>query len=236
MDVYKFTMARREGDLVVNEYDKAYCRERRTILGGNGADRVLKAFTVIGAVAIAGLSVAAAKAANASAANGVIAGATVAAGTKPGIFTATCIGAVANGGKFIFEDPTGIELGEIVVGVAFNLGGISATIADGATDWAEGDQVLYTVTATAAGTDANGAFKYVQVSAAANDGSQNAAAILIHDTTAPNGVDTLASTWERGPMIVRAEELIWPAGANNAQIAAWTAQLVAKGILVRTSG
>ncbi len=236
MDINVYSAPRREGDLVVHEYDRSFCRERRTILAGSGSARVLKAFMVFGLVSIASLAVVAAKAAGASAANGVITGATVAAGTKPGVYTAVCIGAVANGGKFLFQDPDGIELGEVVVGTPFTLGGITATIADGSTDWAEGDQITYTVTATAAAKDANGLFKAVQVNASATDGSQNAAGLLIVDVTAPDGTDAKGSTWERGPMIVRAEEIVWPTGATDNQKAAWTAQLVALGILVRAGG
>ena len=171
-------------------------------------------------------TIAAAKVGNGT---GLITGSVVAAGSKVGKYVAVCIGAAANGGTFEFVDPDGIVLGEIAVGVAFNLGGITATIADGGVDWAEGDQVTYTVAAAA------GSGKYDQISFAAVDGLQVAAAILPAQTLAPNGVDVQAGVLVRGPLIVRTEELIWPAGATDPQKAAAIAQLVAKGILVRAS-
>lgn len=78
--------------------------------------------------------------------------------------------------------------------------------------------------------------KLVPISFSASDGSQNFAALATHDLVVPNGVDTTSSYLARGPMIVRAEEITWPAGATTNQIAAAVAQAVALGILVRTSG
>ena len=236
MDVINLTRPRTPGDLIALEHEEMFTRDRITILGGSGSDRVIPQFSLLGQVLIASLAVVAAKAANASAANGVITGSTVAAGTKTGLYVATCIGAVANGGKFTFEDPDGIELGEIVVGVAFTLGGITATIADGSTDWAEGDQVIYTVTATAAATDGDGNFKYVAWSPTATDGSQVPAAVSIHPITAYQNTDAPATALARGPAIIRKEEIAWPNGLNGAQTAAAIAALAARNILVRTSG
>lgn len=229
MEVTKFVRPRSQGDLVVTEFspESGHCRERVTFRAGSGASRLIPQFAVVAAMMVGALSVATAKAGTG---NGAITGAAVAAGSKEGVYVATCIETAANGGVFILQDPDGVELGPVNVGAAFNLGGLSGTIGDGATDWAAGDEVRFTVTAAAADG------KYVQLNPAATDGTQHAAGIAINGVTASDGVDEEGDIWARGPMQVRAEELIWPEGITGDQLAAATGELEALGILVRTSG
>lgn len=74
--------------------------------------------------------------------------------------------------------------------------------------------------------------KYVQMDPAAADGSENAAGILLLDTTAPDAVDVQATIIAR-EAIVSENEITWIGTATAPQIAAATAQLVALTILVR---
>ncbi|WP_287885088.1 head decoration protein [Paracoccus sp. (in: a-proteobacteria)] len=74
--------------------------------------------------------------------------------------------------------------------------------------------------------------KYTVLAPAATNGSQNAAGILWA------GVDALAADAPgvvvlRGPAIVNRHEIVWPAGATEAQITAATTALAALGIILR---
>lgn len=73
--------------------------------------------------------------------------------------------------------------------------------------------------------------KWVQMVLGAADGSQNAAGILLFDTTAPNGSDVRAAIIKRHAK-VSDNGITWPTGASAGQIATGTAALVALGIEV----
>lgn len=86
--------------------------------------------------------------------NGTITAAPPVAGpqVKEGVYTAVADGGAANGGSFRLEDPDGEFLGTIRVGVAATLGGLGPiTIADGATDFVDGDAFNITVTSAQGG-------------------------------------------------------------------------------------
>jgi len=73
--------------------------------------------------------------------------------------------------------------------------------------------------------------KYAPVDATATDGTEDALAVVFHDTDAsaadePGVVNDTHS-------VVRETMLVWPAGATDPQIAAWTVQLRAAGIKTR---
>jgi hypothetical protein len=74
--------------------------------------------------------------------------------------------------------------------------------------------------------------KFTQLAPAASNGSQNAAGILWGPADA-TAADAAAVVVLRGPAIVNRNELIWPTGATEPQIAAATAALAALGILLR---
>lgn len=80
----------------------------------------------------------------------------VAALTPVGRYKAVCIEPAANAGRFALFAPNylgGYELGTFTVAVAFSIGGISGTLADGATDFVAGDGFLIDVLPT--NTDGN---------------------------------------------------------------------------------
>jgi hypothetical protein len=74
--------------------------------------------------------------------------------------------------------------------------------------------------------------KFTQLAPAASNGSQNAAGILWGPADA-TAADAAAVVVLRGPAIVNRNDLIWPMGATEPQIAAATAALAALGILLR---
>ena len=74
--------------------------------------------------------------------------------------------------------------------------------------------------------------KFTQLAPAASNGSQNAAGILWGPADA-TAADASAVVVLRGPAIVNRNDLIWPTGATEPQIAAATAALAALGIVLR---
>ena len=141
---------------------------------------------------------------------------------QAGVYVVRCTIAAANGGTFRVFDPTGDVIGDVVVGATFN-DQIKFVIADGATDFAVGDEFDVTVSALSK--------TYVPLSLTATDGTQIAAAISFANVDA-----TLAD--QPGTIVTRdcevnGSELFWPTGATNAQIATGTAQLADLGIIVR---
>lgn len=63
--------------------------------------------------------------------------------TKNGVYTMTCITAVANGGVFNVFDPDGLQLNDATEGVTFTSDQITFLLTDGAADWVVGD--IFTV-------------------------------------------------------------------------------------------
>ena len=76
--------------------------------------------------------------------------------------------------------------------------------------------------------------KYVQFAPGASDGSQNAAAVISRAATVSASADTPAAAAVRGPVVLDADNLVWPTGATAAQKAAALAQLAALGLVARS--
>jgi hypothetical protein len=140
-----------------------------------------------------------------------------------GNYRVTMIKANTNLGTFEVEDPTGQLIGHGVVATAFSGGGISFTIADGATDFVEGDSFVVTVAA--------GSGKWRPWDPSHVDGSQNVAGIMF-------GYKDATSADKSAAIVVRscevnASELVWPTGMNAATITLGQAGLAALGIIAR---
>lgn len=228
MDVIKYTRPRRLGDLVLFELDNAYTRDSVTVLGGSGSTRSIPQFAVAGAQVEITSRTATAAAKSGNTGNGVMGAVTVAVGAQPGAYKVVFIEPGANVGTFVVYKPDGTVDGEGAVAAAY-AGSIGFTLADGATDFISGD--AFTITVNEATVT-----KYTQINFSGADGTQNAAGIFPLAFSAPDGVDVDGEIIARGPAVVRAEELAWPAGATADQIAFATDQLKRLGILVRTSG
>ena len=74
--------------------------------------------------------------------------------------------------------------------------------------------------------------KYTGLTPAATNGSQNAAGIIWAGVDA-SAADAPGVVVLRGPAIVNRHEIVWPAGATEAQITAATTALATIGIILR---
>lgn len=156
--------------------------------------------------------------------NGTITAApAVGAGAKPGVYRAICIEPTANLGKFTVEGPDGIMVGVATVGTEFVGGGLTFTIADGATDFASGDAFTITVAA--------GSGKYVAYNQDAANGSCIAAGILLDNVNATSA-DVEAVAYVRD-CEVNGSEITWPSDIEAGEKITAIAQLAALGIIVR---
>jgi hypothetical protein len=209
---------RHDGGFLVSESRGHRSRDRGTL---SGAAKI-NAGQVLGRK-VGGTAAVAPKAGNTG--NGVFtldATAPVSGAAQPGTYVVRCTTAAANGGTFRVFDPTGDVIGDVVVGATFN-DQIKFAIADGANDFAVGDEFDVTVSAIS--------HTFVPLSLVATDGSQVAAAISFAnvDTTLADQTNTVVVR----DCEVNGFELFWPTGATTAQIAAGTAQLAALGVIVR---
>lgn len=153
--------------------------------------------------------------------------ATVGSKTQVGTYKLVCVGAASNAGTFQLRAPDGSQVpfdtaSVITVGGgAFTSDHLGITIADGATDFSVGD----TYTIAVSGGD------YEILDPSEDDGAQIATAIL--------GPECNATSADQGCMVivrdaeVSSARLTWPDGITDAQKAAATAQLAARGITVR---
>lgn len=149
------------------------------------------------------------------------------AGVKEGVHRATCIEPATDAGKFSLQDPDGIEVGIVTVGVAFD-GVLKFTIADGGTDFVAGDGFTWAVAIAAAADEG----QYKALDLAATDGAETAAAVALYDATTGVGeTATIAGLLRDAD--VNGNELEWPAGITADEKTAAVAQLRAAGIVVR---
>lgn len=233
MDVVKFTKPRTEGDLIALEFDPNFCRDEVTFLAGSGSTREVRQFAVLGALLTGTATVTAGSAVSASGGtpgNGAVGSLTADAGAPEGVFNIVIIEPGANGGVFQVIRPDGVLDGTGVIGTAYN-GAINFTLADGSTDFVAGDRIPVTVDYAV-----SGARKFTEISFSATDGRAAAAGVAPRALTVPDGTDLVGPAIRRGPILLRAEELVWPAGATADQKAGAIAQLEARGIVVKASG
>lgn len=209
-----FTEGYYAGEHVISEANGRLSRDVVTIVSGQN----LGAGTVLGR--IRGTASSAALGTNTG--NGAMGAVTLGAGAKEGAYKLVIIEPAANAGAFTVEDPLGVVIGKGTVGVAFSAGGLSFTLADGATDFVAGDGFVITV---AAGT------KYAAYDHAATNGCEVPVSVLFAPVDASAGDK---------PGVVHARNcevsnslLTWPAGIDANTKTAAIAQLVTTGIVVR---
>lgn len=150
-----------------------------------------------------------------------------------GKYTLKIVKAVANAGDFLLLNPQGLAVGHGQVAVAFNQAGFAFTLADGATDFVDGDSITITVTGTV---------KYKLVEATATDGTEVAKAVVVGDSMgAPTSIVAAANTdvnalvLYRGVCAVADKALTYGASVDtDAEKAVVKAQLEAVGIDVLT--
>ena len=122
------------GEFLLSEANGTRSREEVIISAGNG---IVAAGTLIAKITSANAAVPTVKAGNVG--NGALGTITVGSLAITGTYLVTITEAAANGGAFSLTDPTGREVGTGSVGVAFTGGGLTFTLADGATDFAVAD-------------------------------------------------------------------------------------------------
>jgi hypothetical protein len=209
-----FTEGNHAGEHLISEHDGTLSRDVVTITSGYN----LVAGTVLGK--IRGTATSAALGTNVG--NGVMGAVTLGAGAMEGDYTLTIIEPGSNVGAFMVEDPLGRLVGHGNVASAFAAGGLSFTLADGATDFVSGDSFKITV---AAGT------KYGPFDPAATDGRETATGVLYDDCDATSA-DHSAVAHSRS-CEVAASKLTWYATTNTNQKTAALAQLAAAFVIAR---
>lgn len=200
------------GEFLLSEANGERSRANITISAGSG---ILLAGTVLGILTAANALTPTAQAGNTG--NGTVGSATVTSAAITGTYVLEITEAAANGGAFEVTDPLGNLVGAGEVGVAFTGGGISFTLADGATDFAVGDGFNLAVNA--------GLGEYTPYDdAGTDDGRRTASAILYAGVDATEN-DILAAAIVRDAEVI--ERLLTGLDANG------HADLAALGIVVR---
>lgn len=178
---------------------------------------VLQPGTVIGFTTAA----VAAVAGSANVGNGAVTVSAIGAGARVGNYSAVCTAAAANAGTFAVTGPDGASLGNATVAVAFTAGGITMTIADGATDFAVGDTFVIPVAAGSAKA----------WTAGAGDGTQTVGGIILHKVDATAGPKRDVALVRQAT--VNGRHLMWASGTTAAQMETGKTGLRTLGIIPR---
>lgn len=193
---------RREGGFVVwDPSDGMFTREAGLIQSGAG---IVTSGLVLAAILTGGAATVATLGSNTG--NGAMGAVTVGAAAKVGDYKVVLVEPNANAGAFVLEDPSGMIIGHGNVAAAFTGGGLSFTLADGATDFVSGDTLVITVT---------GATKYVAYDPTSVTGAQYAAALLWSGYRDATSADKRAVLVVRGPIKINPNELVWGAGVTT---------------------
>jgi hypothetical protein len=201
------------GEFIIGEFDTLSKDDGVLISGQN-----VLAGTVLGRI-----ETAAATAAIVGTGNGAIGTVTVGAGAQTGVYVLAIKTAGTNVFTFEVKDPQGDIVGTGANAVAFVGGGLSFTLADGATDFIVGDVINITVAA--------GSLKYTLHDNAATNGSQVAAAIAYANYDASGGdVPIVVITRNQE---VNFSKLIWKSGISAGNKTLGIAQLAVNHIIVR---
>jgi len=197
-----FTENRREGGYVVYDpSDGMFTREAGLLASGAG---VCLAGLVVAALLVGG--VAAATPLGTNTGNGAIGAIAVGGAAQEGDYRLIVIEPAANGGAFVVEDPEGSTIGHGVVGSPFSAGGLTFTLADGATDFVAGDSLLISVA---------GSTRFVPYDPTSITGAHRAAAILWSGARDATAAEKRAVFNVRGPLRVQTAELDWGPGVTT---------------------
>lgn len=216
-----FTQAKGPVGAIMSEGNRAISRANLLI----GASTTVVANSLLGRIATAG-AVDLTQSFSGTG-NGVLTLATPAYNTKvkDGDYKVTLVTVAANAGTFRVEDPFGRSLGDVAVGVAFNKE-IKFTIADGATDFALGDE--FTISVAANPED----FTYAPYNPAGTDGSEVPVAYANYGCVTGVGESAHISGIVRMAEL-NGNEIAWPAGITAAQKADALQALETRNIIVR---
>lgn len=134
--------AARAAEFILSEANGQRSRENIVVAAGSG---VVQAGTLIAQVTAS--NTATATAASDNKGNGTLGSLTATSEAISGDYTVVITEAAVDGGLFTVTGPGGVAVGDGVVGEAFVGGGLTFTIADGATDFEEGDSWTIAVVA-----------------------------------------------------------------------------------------
>lgn len=205
----------RNGCFFVSEANKTRARTKGTLASG----QTLLAGAIVALIAT-GTASSAVKASGANTGNGVMGAVTVGAGAVAGIYRLRVVTAATNAGDFEVIDPQGDVSGIGHVAAAYNAGGLSFTLADGATDFVVGDGFDITVAA--------GSGVYTVLNMAGTHGEAVAAGILVNSCDASAAAKPCVVCDDDAE--VHPAKLIWPGGISAADKASSIALLRALGI------
>ena len=212
---------------LVSEQPGFYCREEITI----GASQTLEACSVVGMIPSDTGTVTVGAPSIVGTGNGVLTRATPAygAGVQEGTYRVNCIGATTDVNDFEVVRPDGTVDGTAKTGVAYD-GQIKFTIADGSQDYTVGSHIDLVVTIADAAT----AGEYFGHDPSASTGIEHAAAVILYPVTTGAAETKTVTAWVRGPVELRASDLVWPhTGITADEKAAAAAELAALGIILR---
>jgi hypothetical protein len=214
------TYPKLSGDWLRHENDPRLNREQVTIVAATGN---LKTGSVLGKITTGAATSAAKSGGNTG--NGAMGSVTVGAAAQVGVYRLRITKAAANAGDFQVVDPQGDVVGIGTVAVAFAGGGLSFTLADGASDFIVGDGFDITVAA--------GNAKWAWHDPTATNGAQVAAGILLDAVDASGGSDVKGVVVTGNAEIV-ALNLEWGAAVDdNTKKNAALAQLATVGFKTR---
>jgi head decoration protein D len=208
----------RAGCFLSSEANKT--RSRALGILAMDADNVLVAGTVLGRIGAVGAASSAAKAGG-NTGNGVMGAVTAGGGSQAGVYTLRVTAAASNAGSFVVKDPQGDVVGEGTVAVAFSGGGLSFTLADGATDFIVGDGFDITV--------AHGATPKYTVLDLTNTAGGAVAAAILFDGADASAADVKIAVVDDDAEVLPSR-LVWPAGFTTEQKNTAYDQLRALGI------
>lgn len=219
------TRATRLGDLVQDEYARhlGFCRKEVVVNEASEVEYTIG--TVLGKTLTTPAGVAAADAGNTG--NGTMGAITADSTAKVGVYKVIITEAASDAGEFEVVDPVGNQVGVGNVAELYTGGGLSFTLADGATDFVAGD--FFTIAVT--GTE-----KYHKIEIDEVDGSEEFGGIYIGSDDANNS-QTIAATTDtnvvvlyRGPATIGKDNLSYGASVTtDAEIATVLAKIEAAG-------
>lgn len=156
--------------------------------------------------------------------NGAMGAITVDNNAIAGDYVLTVTKAATNAGDFQVVDPNGKVVGLGTVAAAFSGGGLSFTLADGATDFAVGDTFTITVEA--------GSGNYAMHDPSGIDGREVAVGLLFDAVVDATDADQNGVAITRDAE-VNGDELTWITGISDGNKTAGIAALATNGIIVR---
>lgn len=233
LPVMKIQQRAAMSSLLKKEIDPEFCRGTGTLLAGFDGARSLDFGALIGKIGGDAAPNVTVVVSDTNTGNGVLTLASPAstAAVKPGRYTVTFVGEVADAGNFKVEDPNGVSVGAGKVATAFGKH-VRFNIADGSANFVIGDQFFIDVEAV----DSADVGKIVAWDPTATDGRQVIHGVCLKGCEAPEGEDLVGGVlFSRRLSILAASAIAWPSGLDTDVKAAAVADMEDRlGLIVRS--